>query len=212
MILLVVFNTLQIHTFAIPGVVTRSLCVAVDPMTQVAGAISLWSVKIVLQMRIYVLYKRSRKIATFNGILFAVSLALFLWIMVKNTIRWNLMIVQLVHLPLMGCPVINGGSQRAQWIPDLHYIYKAVVSTAAQTKLNRRPSLTASLLHENILYFFVIACLLQYPREDATNLSYFAKRIEAQPKFITVGSGETARFGDHKRTGLSAHSLYFSQC
>ena len=37
-------------------------CLAVDPLLRIAGAISLWSVEMIIQLRIYVLYKCSRKV------------------------------------------------------------------------------------------------------------------------------------------------------
>lgn len=39
-------------------------CLAVDPILRIAGAISLWSVEIIIQLRIYVLYRCSRKAST----------------------------------------------------------------------------------------------------------------------------------------------------
>jgi len=39
-------------------------------------------------------------------------------------------------------------------------VFKTAVSTAARIKLNQRTSLTGILLHENILYFLIVACLL----------------------------------------------------
>ncbi|KAF8960006.1 hypothetical protein BDZ97DRAFT_1354981 [Flammula alnicola] len=167
-IFLVVFDTLQIHGFAIRGVPSLALCIAVDPTTRMAGAISLWSVEIIMQLRIYALFNRSKKVALFNGILFAISIVLFLWIMVVNAINRSKLIANVIHLALIGCPAINGGSQWAQWIPATIFelvlfgfvAYKGVVSTAAKTKLNDKSSLTAVLLYEHILYFFVAGCLL----------------------------------------------------
>lgn len=40
-------------------------CVAMDPITRVLGALSLWSIEIVMQMRIYALYDRSKKVTYF---------------------------------------------------------------------------------------------------------------------------------------------------
>jgi hypothetical protein len=107
-----------------------------DPITRLAGAISLWSIEIVMQVRIYALYRCSKKvslsngmfrnltnlripiqIALFNGILFLASIGNFLWIMVYNFERRRTLIAGSIHLPLPGCPSINGGIQWAQWIP-----------------------------------------------------------------------------------------------
>ena len=116
--------------------VIRIRCVAADPITRLAGAISLWSIEIVMQVRIYALYQCSKKvglsicmvrnltnlriptqIALFNGILFLGSIGSFLWIMVHNYVRRRAMIAGVMHLPLPGCPSINGGIQWAQWVP-----------------------------------------------------------------------------------------------
>ncbi|KIM39377.1 hypothetical protein M413DRAFT_74975 [Hebeloma cylindrosporum] len=167
-IVLLIFDVLQIHSFTLPWVRTPALCLAADPTTRIVGAISLWSVEIVMQLRIYALYNRSKKVALFNGVLFIISIGLFLWVMVVNAKHRNTMIAELVELPLIGCPVVNGGSQWALWVPATVYefilfgfaVYKNIVSSSARIKLNNRKSLTAVLLQENIIYFFVIGCLL----------------------------------------------------
>ncbi|CAA7266800.1 unnamed protein product [Cyclocybe aegerita] len=167
-IVLVIFDALQIHSFAIPGVPSKTVCVGIDPVTRLVGGISLWSVEIVMQLRIYALFNRSRKVALFNGILFILSIGFFIWIMIINAMNRYKMIQHAMHLPLPGCPTINGGTQWAQWIPATIFefvlfsfvIYKAIVSTSARIRLNKRLSLTAILLSENTVYFLVIAILL----------------------------------------------------
>ncbi|KAJ3514650.1 hypothetical protein NLJ89_g2248 [Agrocybe chaxingu] len=139
-IVLVIFDALQIHSFAIPGVPSKTVCVAIDPVTRLVGGISLWSVEIIMQLRIYALFNRSRKVALFNGVLFILSIVFFIWIMIINTMNRYKMIQHAMHFPLPGCPTINGGTQWAQ--------------------LNKRLSLTAILLSENTVYFLVIAILL----------------------------------------------------
>jgi hypothetical protein len=169
-IFLVAFDVLQIHSFAIPGVVSRGLCIATDPVTRLLGAISLWSIEIIMQLRIYILFRRSKKIAAFNAILFLISIGLFLWIMIVNAMRRKVVIDAIPQLPPLGCPSINGGSQWAQWVPAMLFefvlfgfaAYKSIVSTAARIKLNERTSLTSILIHENILYFAVVGCLLVF--------------------------------------------------
>ncbi|KAH9474674.1 hypothetical protein JR316_0013138 [Psilocybe cubensis] len=167
-IFLVSFDVLQIHGFAIPGVVTRELCIAADPTTRMAGAISLWSIEIFMMMRIYVLFNRSTKVAIFNAILFIVSIGLFLWIMIANAIQRKLVLDALDHLPARGCPAINGGTQWALWMPAMAFefvlfgfaVLKAITSSSTFVQLNERSSLTAVLLRENIAYFAIIGCLL----------------------------------------------------
>lgn len=167
-ILLLIFDVVQVHSFTLPWVRSPALCLAADPTMRIVGAISLWSVEIVMQIRIYALYGRSKKIAMFNGILFIISIGLFLWVLVVNVNHRRSLIVGLVKLPLIGCPSVNGGSQWALWVPATVYefilfgfaVYKSIVSSTAQAKLNRRRSLTAVLLQENILYFLVIGFVL----------------------------------------------------
>ncbi|KAH8077416.1 hypothetical protein BXZ70DRAFT_1012976 [Cristinia sonorae] len=59
-VVVTLFDVLQIHIFAHirPSL---TLCVAMDPVTRVLGALSLWSIETVMQMRIYALYGRSKK-------------------------------------------------------------------------------------------------------------------------------------------------------
>ncbi|PPQ76529.1 hypothetical protein CVT26_013364 [Gymnopilus dilepis] len=188
-IFLVIFDVVQIHSFTIPGVPSLDLCVATDATTRLAGALSLWAVEIIMQIRIYILYNRSKRVALINGVLFFISIAGFFTIMIINAVARRTMIANAVHLPLPGCPAINGHSQWALWIPGMHFMYshfanqpihllhtamlfefvlfgfaihKSVVSTAARMKLNQRTTLTGILLHENILYFLVVACLLVF--------------------------------------------------
>ncbi|CAA7269671.1 unnamed protein product [Cyclocybe aegerita] len=183
-IFLVAFDTLQIHTFAIPGVATDKLCVAADPVTRLAGAISLWSVEIIMQLRIYALFNRSKPVAVFNALLFLASIGIFLWIMIVNAMKRGKAISQALHLPLPGCPVINGGTEWSLWIAPtvfefilfLFVVYKSLVSVSARIRLNQRVSLTAVLLQENMLYFFSVACLLIFNNlmvVGATHIPWF---------------------------------------
>jgi len=167
-IILLIFDVVQVHSFALPGVSTRALCIAADPTVRILGAISLWSVEIIMQLRIYALFNRSKKVAIFNGILFLISMGLFLWVLVVNTFHRNNLIAPFIELPLIGCPGVNGGGQWALWVPATVYefilfgfaLYKAITSSAARIKFDDRPSLISVLLQENILYFLVIGCLL----------------------------------------------------
>jgi len=107
-------------------------------------------------------------VAIFNGILFLISIALFLWMLAVHASQRNKVIAPFVELPLIGCPAVNDPGQRAIWVPATVYefvlfgfaLYKATTSSTAQIKLNHRPSLTAVMLQQNILYFLVIGCLL----------------------------------------------------
>jgi len=76
-----VFDVAQIHSFATfqPSPTT---CVAMDSTIRVVGVLSLWAVEIVMQLRIYALYRCSKKVALVNGILFLVSIVGFLYILI----------------------------------------------------------------------------------------------------------------------------------
>lgn len=86
-IALLIFDVTQIHLFARPGFTNDNLCVlrlsllialnqnstsdtcscvAMTPVTRIVGAISLWSVEIIMQLRIYALYGCSRKARPFS--------------------------------------------------------------------------------------------------------------------------------------------------
>ncbi|KAK0477033.1 hypothetical protein IW261DRAFT_1338928 [Armillaria novae-zelandiae] len=165
---LLVFDALQIHVFSIRGVPSDRLCVAVDAITRITGAISLWSVEIVMQLRVYALFKCSKKVAVINGFLFASSIAAFLWILIHNVGIQGAVIADAVRLPLAGCPSIHSGIEWAQWVPATAYeivlFSFAIVKTFGFMLDNMtrgyRQSLRSILLRDNILYFLAISCVL----------------------------------------------------
>jgi len=166
-ILLLAFDVAQIHIFAIKGVPNKSLCIAFDPITRVLGAISLWAVEIIMQIRIFALYERSKKVAVYNACFFVLTIVAFAWLTVLNTRRRPGMIAHAMVFPLPGCPTINGGLQWTLWIPatifELNLLGFALwrsFSSPSFRKINKRVSLVQLLLQENILYFFGITCVL----------------------------------------------------
>ncbi|KAK0494337.1 hypothetical protein EDD18DRAFT_1288692 [Armillaria luteobubalina] len=160
---LLVFDALQIHLFSIRGVPSGHLCVAVDAITRITGAISLWSVEIVMQLRVYALFKCSKTVAVINGFLFTSSIAVFLWILIYNVGKQGALIADAVRLPLAGCPSIHSGIEWAQWVPATAYeivlFSFAIVKTFGFMLDNMargyRQSLRSILLRDNILYFLV---------------------------------------------------------
>jgi len=78
------------------------------------------------------------------------------------------MIASAIHLPLPGCPTINGGLQWTLWIPPSVFeiilfafaLQKAIASSTARIKLNGRFSLTVVLLGDHVIYFIGITILL----------------------------------------------------
>ncbi|KIM37267.1 hypothetical protein M413DRAFT_448572 [Hebeloma cylindrosporum] len=162
-VFLLVFDAIETHMHAIPEIMTQSLIV---------GAIILWSTEIIMQLRIYVLFNRSKWVAFVNGFLFMISVGIFLWIMIDNGLH---------HPPLPdfnssdmpekppSCLNIKGGGNRwAHWLPATLFefvlfgmaVYKTVISPPPGMRINGRRSLTAVLLHQNVLYFFTVACVL----------------------------------------------------
>ncbi|KAK1217205.1 hypothetical protein PQX77_020158 [Marasmius sp. AFHP31] len=145
-------------------------CVAMDSVIRVVGAISLWSVEIIMQLRVYALYKCSKRIAIINGLLFLGSIAGFLYVLIYNAQRRRAVIADAVHLPLPGCPSIHSGIEWAQWIPATAYegvlfgfaLYKTLKSSAVRLKDGRRVGLYGLLLRDNLFYFFAIAFILVF--------------------------------------------------
>ncbi|KAJ7767033.1 hypothetical protein DFH07DRAFT_1012066 [Mycena maculata] len=167
-IALLLFDTIQIHVFARPGITSDTLCSDMDPITRSAGSVLLWSVEIVMQLRIYALYACSKRIGAFHLVLFAGSITGFLWIMLFNYRKRAAEIADVIHLPLPGCPDVNQGIEWALWVPATIYegflfsfaLFKTSQSTIMSWRKNSRVSLHSLLLRDNITYFFGIAVLL----------------------------------------------------
>ncbi|TEB21211.1 hypothetical protein FA13DRAFT_146164 [Coprinellus micaceus] len=169
-VILLIFDVLQIHTFAIPGVTSNTVCVAIDPTTRMAGAISLWAIEVIMQVRIYALYDCSKKVAIFNAFLFVCSIAGFLTLLVINAMRRASLIASAIRLPLPGCPAINGGTGWALWLPASGFefilfafvVYKSVRSLALKIRIGDRKSLGAILIADNMYYFLGITVILAF--------------------------------------------------
>ncbi|KAF8882851.1 hypothetical protein BD779DRAFT_1541826 [Infundibulicybe gibba] len=169
-IALLIFDVTQIHLFTRPGITSDTVCVAMDTIIRVVGAISLWSIEIVMQLRVYALFKCSHRVAFINATLFLASIAGFLWILIHNAERRRSVIANAVHLPLPGCPSIHSGIEWAQWVPATAYegvlfgwaLYKTLKSTAGRAKRGTQVSLYSLLLRDNLFYFFAIAGLLVF--------------------------------------------------
>ncbi|TEB18585.1 hypothetical protein FA13DRAFT_1745591 [Coprinellus micaceus] len=163
-IALLLFDVIQIHTFAIPGVTSNAVCLAMDPTIRVVGAISLWAIEIIMQLRIYAIFDCSKKVAAFNGLLFLASIGCFIWILAKNAIGRAERIASAIRLPLPGCPAINGGLHGPTTVFEGvlfgFVLYKAANSLTMKVRLNQRWSISQVLLGDNILYFFGISALL----------------------------------------------------
>ncbi|KAJ8455097.1 hypothetical protein ONZ45_g19053 [Pleurotus djamor] len=167
-IVLLIFDATQIHLFARPGITSDKVCLGMDPTIRVIGAIALWSVEIIMQLRIYALYDCGKRVAAFNAALFLGSIAGFLWVLIYNAKLRPGLIADAVHLPLPGCPSIHAGLEWAQWIPATAFegvlfgfaLAKALQKSWKDTRLSKRFSLYDLLLRDNLMYFFAITCIL----------------------------------------------------
>ncbi|KAI0367946.1 hypothetical protein BV20DRAFT_1054344 [Pilatotrama ljubarskyi] len=171
------FDVAQIHSFATfqPSLNT---CVWMDAIIRVVGALSLWGVEIVMQLRIYALYRLNRRVAIINGVLFAISVAGFMWILIHNGMVRASVIAQAKSLPIPGCPVVHTGIEWAQWVPATIYegilfgyalvragenfITQVRADDKASVRTGWRPTLYSVVLSDNLLYFFFIACILTF--------------------------------------------------
>ena len=107
-----------------------------DSIIRIVGALSLWPIEILMQMRIFALYKCSLKVsfsariiflwasvlsgpqvALINAVLFLASIGIFLWILIFNAMRRRDVIANAIHYPLPGCPSVHSGIEWAQWVP-----------------------------------------------------------------------------------------------
>ncbi|KAF7375327.1 UBA-e1-C domain-containing protein [Mycena sanguinolenta] len=179
-IVLLLFDVVQIHVFARPGITSNNLCVAMDTIIRVVGAVSLWSVEIVMQLRVYALYNCSRRVAVVNCILFAGSIVGFLVILIYNHSRRAAIIASAIHLDLPGCPTVHSGLEWAQWVPATIYegilfgfaLVKTFEKTISTLRKDGTLSLHTILLRDNILYFFGIALLLLFNNLMVVNLTH----------------------------------------
>ncbi|KAJ7092886.1 hypothetical protein B0H15DRAFT_972576, partial [Mycena belliarum] len=169
-IALLLFDVIQIHVFARPDITSENLCVAMDTIIRVVGAASLWSVEIIMQLRVYALYGCSKRIAALNIALFAASVAAFVWILVHNQARRAAVIAGIIHLELPGCPAVHTGIEWAQWVPATIFegilfgfaLFKTCETALLSRRTDAKLPLYTVLLRDNILYFFGIAVLLVF--------------------------------------------------
>jgi hypothetical protein len=179
-IALLLFDVIQIHVFARPGITSDNLCVAMDTIIRVVGAVLLWSVEIIMQLRVYALYNCSKRIAVANCVLFAGSIAAFMVILIYNHSRRAAVIASAIHLDLPGCPTLHSGIEWAQWVPATIYegilfgfaLIKTCEETISTLRKDGTLSLHRVLLRDNILYFFGIAALLVFNNLMVVNLTH----------------------------------------
>ncbi|KAK6981548.1 UBA-e1-C domain-containing protein [Favolaschia claudopus] len=225
-IALLLFDVVQIHVFARPGITSDNVCIAMDTIIRIVGAVSLWSVEIIMQLRIYALFECSKPIAFLNLTLFAGSIAGFMWILVHNHSRRASVIADVIDLPLPGCPSVHSGIEWAQWVPATIFegilfsfaLFKTFERTVSALRKEGKVRLYRILLRDNILYFFGVAALLVF-NNSVTHIPWFSygpfhaavgimtsrmlinlRKVTSKSLMISAGrlgeDGETLRFTD----------------
>ena len=86
-------------------------------LTRVFGALSLWPIEIIMQLRIYALFNRSKPIAVLNATLFVMSIIAFCIILAHNVNELAAKIGSAKALPIPGCPAVHVELEWAQWVP-----------------------------------------------------------------------------------------------
>ncbi|KAJ7620882.1 hypothetical protein DFH06DRAFT_915157, partial [Mycena polygramma] len=179
-IAVLIFDVAQIHDFARPGINIPLRCLLIDPVTRVVGAVLLWSVEIIMQLRVYALYGCSKRVAVFNIILFIGSIIGLFAILLYNHSKRAAAIASVVRLPLPGCPTIHAGIEWALWVPATLYegvlfgfaLFKTIQSTVYVLTTDSKVSLYSLLLRANITYFFGIAALLVFNNLMVASLTH----------------------------------------
>ncbi|EIN08912.1 hypothetical protein PUNSTDRAFT_134086 [Punctularia strigosozonata HHB-11173 SS5] len=184
-IALALFDVAQIHSFATfqPSLTT---CVVMDAMIRVVGALSLWAIEIVMQLRIYAIFRCSKPVAIVNIVLFLASVGGFMWILVHNALGRAAVIKTAKALPIPGCPVVHTGIEWAQWVPATAYegvlFLFALFKTASRyvkdlrsqgaRRTHTKKTLYNLMLQDNLLYFFGIACILVFNNLMVVNVTH----------------------------------------
>ncbi|KAM6504158.1 hypothetical protein JOM56_001101 [Amanita muscaria] len=167
-ICLIMLNAIQIHLFTHKGYATNTSCVVFSILLRVSGGIAVWAVEILMQLRIYALFGCSRKIAVFNAVVFLSSVLSSLGIIIYDGVQRKELIAYAEHLPLPGCPDVNGGIQWAEWVPTT--IYELILCSFALFELFQRRgwvkyravSTFNILINDNMLYFFGVTFVLVF--------------------------------------------------
>ncbi|KAF9461372.1 hypothetical protein BDZ94DRAFT_1127073, partial [Collybia nuda] len=149
-IALLIFDATQIHLFAHPGITSQTTPVLIISYFElgITGAISLWSVELIIQLRIYALFSCSRKVPYVNFVLFPGPVAGFLGVLVYNATRHKEIIKDAMHLPLPGCPSTRVGIEWVQWVPATAFefvlffwsLYKTIQTAAIRICIGNRVS------------------------------------------------------------------------
>ena len=92
-------------------------CVLIDVLTRVLGALGLWPIEIIMQLRIYALFNRANTVAVLNAVLFVASIVSFCAILVHNAKELADKISFAKALPISSCPIVHVELEWVQWVP-----------------------------------------------------------------------------------------------
>ncbi|TRM55496.1 hypothetical protein BD626DRAFT_416965, partial [Schizophyllum amplum] len=132
-----------------------------DPIDRLSGAVLLWSVEIIMQLRIYAIYERSCTVARVNVALFVASIAGFIYVLVTNVLLRENAIQHVLLLPLPGCPAIQTKTEWAQWIPATIFegimfgfvLFRSFRLSFRNLRLGRGVSLYEVVIKDQIRYW-----------------------------------------------------------
>ncbi|KAF9020451.1 hypothetical protein BDP27DRAFT_1387851 [Rhodocollybia butyracea] len=153
-LILLLFDVIQIHVFTLPGVTSDDVCVAMDSVIRVVGALSLWSVEIIMQLRV----------AIFN-FFYSWALSQVFLCADFNAERRRAVIADAIHLPLPAVLLLieyRMGTMATAFEGILFgfALYKTASSTTERLRKGNQISLYSLILRDNLVYFFGVACLL----------------------------------------------------
>ncbi|KAL4076405.1 hypothetical protein V8B97DRAFT_10115 [Scleroderma yunnanense] len=131
-----------------------------------AGCIIWWSVQGILQMRLYALYHRSKKLLVFMILVYAAEVGSIMWILISSNLLSRGSTI-LNHISFAGYAETNfcTGAVSAAfgyiWIPCLIFeamlcslaIYAGVKHSSHRSTQSNRPRLIDILIHGNVKYF-----------------------------------------------------------
>ncbi|KAL1659025.1 hypothetical protein GGF50DRAFT_92231 [Schizophyllum commune] len=167
---LLAYDVFQIQWLARihPAMTNPMLCIIMDPVDRLSGAVLLWSVEIIMQLRIYAIYERSAKVAYINILLFLISIAGFFYVLVTNVLLREDAIRHVLDLPLMGCPAIQTATEWAQWLPATIFegilfgfvLYRSFRINFRNLRAGRGVSLYEVIIKDQIRYWVGVSTLL----------------------------------------------------
>ncbi|KAL1728064.1 hypothetical protein EV714DRAFT_238390 [Schizophyllum commune] len=167
---LLAYDVFQIQWLARihPAMTNPMLCIIMDPVDRLSGAVLLWSVEIIMQLRIYAIYERSAKVAYVNILLFLISIAGFFYVLITNVLLREDAIKHVLDLPLMGCPAIQTATEWAQWLPATIFegilfgfvLYRSFRINFRNLRAGRGVSLYEVIIKDQIRYWVGVSTLL----------------------------------------------------